>query len=180
MFINFGFFSRPYCLIRQQIKVISMVIYYIEHVYLRPYVYSFCQIFQALRLLAALRLFQTLEQLVLSYLIATIADKSSVFFSMYHDLIRSTSIICQLHGPLVLLISSSIMFPCILNSISTCPACIIGVLETRFWHICTRKWSFHAIKSRLIGNTPFVYHHQGRHERQDLGFAQVLLNRMHH
>ena len=34
MFINFGFFSRPYCLIRQQIKVILMVIYYIEHVYL--------------------------------------------------------------------------------------------------------------------------------------------------
>ena len=26
-----------------------------------PYVYTFCQIFQALRLLAALRLFQTLE-----------------------------------------------------------------------------------------------------------------------
>ena len=35
-----------------------MVIYYIEHVYLRPYVYSFCQIFQALRLFPALRLFR--------------------------------------------------------------------------------------------------------------------------
>ena len=38
-----------------------MVMYYIEHVYLMPCVYSFCQIFQVLRLLAALRLFQTLE-----------------------------------------------------------------------------------------------------------------------
>ena len=38
-----------------------MVIYYIEHVYLRPYVYSFCQIFQALRLFPTLRLLGTLE-----------------------------------------------------------------------------------------------------------------------
>ena len=38
-----------------------MVIHYIEHVYLMPYVYSFCPIFQALRLFPALRLFQTLE-----------------------------------------------------------------------------------------------------------------------
>ena len=38
-----------------------MVIYYIGHVYLRPYVYSFCQIFQALRLFPALRLLRTLE-----------------------------------------------------------------------------------------------------------------------
>ena len=49
-FINFGFFSRPYGLIREYIKVIYMVIYCIEHVYLRPYIYSFCQTFQALRL----------------------------------------------------------------------------------------------------------------------------------
>ena len=34
-----------------------------------PYVYSFCQIFQALRLLATLRLFQTLEYQQL-YLVA--------------------------------------------------------------------------------------------------------------
>ena len=38
-----------------------MVIYYIEHVYLRPYVYYFCQILQALRLFPALRLFGRLE-----------------------------------------------------------------------------------------------------------------------
>ena len=38
-----------------------MVIYYIERVYLRPYVYSFCQIFQALRLFPTLRLLGTLE-----------------------------------------------------------------------------------------------------------------------
>ena len=61
-FINFGFFSRPYGLIREYIKVIQMVIYYIEHVYLTPYVYSFCQIFQALRLFPALHLFRRLEQ----------------------------------------------------------------------------------------------------------------------
>ena len=35
-----------------------MVIYYIRNVYLRPYVYSFGQIFQALRLFPALRLFR--------------------------------------------------------------------------------------------------------------------------
>ena len=40
-FINFGFFSRPYGLIREYLKVILMVIYYIEHVYLRPCVYLF-------------------------------------------------------------------------------------------------------------------------------------------
>ena len=39
-FINFGFFSRPYSLIREYIKVIMMVIYYIGHVYYRHYVYS--------------------------------------------------------------------------------------------------------------------------------------------
>ena len=55
--INLGFFSRPYGLIRDYIKVI----YYIGHVYLRPHVYSFCQIFQALCWLHALRLFRTLE-----------------------------------------------------------------------------------------------------------------------
>ena len=60
-FINFGFFSRPYGLIREYIKVIYMVIYYIGHVYLRPYVYSFCQTFQALRLFPTLRLFRRLE-----------------------------------------------------------------------------------------------------------------------
>ena len=60
--INLAFFSRPYGLIKDYIKVIQMVIYYIEHVYLRPYVYSFCQIFQALRLFPALRLLRTLEQ----------------------------------------------------------------------------------------------------------------------
>ena len=38
-----------------------MVIYYIGHVDLRPYVYSFWQIFQALRLFPALRLFWRLE-----------------------------------------------------------------------------------------------------------------------
>jgi hypothetical protein len=38
-----------------------VVIHYIEHGYLMPYVYSFCPIFQALRLFPALRLFQTLE-----------------------------------------------------------------------------------------------------------------------
>ena len=38
------FFSRPYGFIREYIKVNQMVIYYIIHVYLRPYVYSFCQI----------------------------------------------------------------------------------------------------------------------------------------
>ena len=48
------FFPSPYGLIRDYIKVIQMVIYYIEHVYLRPYVYSFCQIFQALHLIPAL------------------------------------------------------------------------------------------------------------------------------
>ena len=62
-FINFGFFSRPYGLIREYIKIIYMVIYYIGHVYLRPYVYSFCQFFQALRLFPALRLFRRLEYL---------------------------------------------------------------------------------------------------------------------
>ena len=41
-----------------------MVIYYIGHVYLRPYVYSFCQIFQALCLFPALRLFRRLEYIV--------------------------------------------------------------------------------------------------------------------
>ena len=60
--INLAFFSRPYGLIRDYIKVIQMVIYQIRHVYLRPYVYSFCQIFQALRLFTALRLLRTLEQ----------------------------------------------------------------------------------------------------------------------
>ena len=59
--INLAFFSRPYGLIRDYIKVIYMVIYYIGHVYLRPYVYSFCQIFQALRLFPALRLLRTIE-----------------------------------------------------------------------------------------------------------------------
>ena len=39
--INLAFFSRPYSLIRDYIKVIQMVIYYIGHVYLRPYVYFF-------------------------------------------------------------------------------------------------------------------------------------------
>ena len=63
-FINFGFFSRPYGNIREYIKVIQMVIYYIEHVYLRPYVYSFCQIFQAIRLFPALRLFWRLEYIL--------------------------------------------------------------------------------------------------------------------
>ena len=38
-----------------------MVIYYIGHVYLRPYIYSFCQIFQSLCLFPALRLFRMLE-----------------------------------------------------------------------------------------------------------------------
>ena len=38
-----------------------MVIYYIEHVNSRPYVYCFCQIFQALCLFLALLLFRTLE-----------------------------------------------------------------------------------------------------------------------
>ena len=59
--INLAFFSRAYGLIRDYIKVIKMVIYYIGHVYLRPYVYSFCQIFQALRLFPALRPLRTLE-----------------------------------------------------------------------------------------------------------------------
>ena len=40
-----------------------MVIYYIGHVYLRPYVYSFCQTFQALCLFPVLRLFWRLEYL---------------------------------------------------------------------------------------------------------------------
>ena len=62
--INLAFFSRPYGLIRDYIKVIQMVIYYIGHVCLRPYVYSFCQIFQALCLFPALRLLGTLEQLI--------------------------------------------------------------------------------------------------------------------
>ena len=66
--INLAFFSRPYGLIRDYIKVIQMVIYYIGHVYLRPYVYSFCQIFQALRLFPALRLLRTLEQVRLGQL----------------------------------------------------------------------------------------------------------------
>ena len=60
--IHFGFFSRPYGLIREYIKVIQMVIQYIGHVYLRPYVYYFCQTFQALRLFPTLRLFRRLEQ----------------------------------------------------------------------------------------------------------------------
>ena len=38
-----------------------MFIYYMGHVYLRPYVYYFCQIFQALCLFPALRLFLRLE-----------------------------------------------------------------------------------------------------------------------
>ena len=38
-----------------------MGIYYIEQVYLMPYVYSFCQIFQALHLFPTLRLLGTLE-----------------------------------------------------------------------------------------------------------------------
>ena len=59
--IYFGPFSRPYSLIRDYIKDIQVVIHYIEHVYLMPYVYSFCPIFQALRLFPALRLFRTLE-----------------------------------------------------------------------------------------------------------------------
>ena len=42
-----------------------MFLYYIGHVYLRPYIYSFCQIFQALHLLPALRLLQTLEYQIL-------------------------------------------------------------------------------------------------------------------
>ena len=44
-----------------------MVIYYIGHVYLRPYVYSFRQIFQALCLFPALRLLRTLEYGLLLY-----------------------------------------------------------------------------------------------------------------
>ena len=35
----------------------------VGHVYLRPYVYSFCQIFQTLRLFPALRVLRTLEKL---------------------------------------------------------------------------------------------------------------------
>ena len=49
--INLAFFSRPY----------GPITDYIGHVYLRPYVYSFCQIFHALRLFPALRLLRTLE-----------------------------------------------------------------------------------------------------------------------
>ena len=44
-----------------------MVIYSIGHVYLRPYVYSFRQIFQALCLFPALRLLRTLEYGLLLY-----------------------------------------------------------------------------------------------------------------
>ena len=45
-----------------------MVIYYIGYVYLRPYVYSFCRIFQALCLFPALRLLRTQEQRKISTL----------------------------------------------------------------------------------------------------------------
>ena len=45
-----------------------MVTYYIRHVYLRPYVYSFCQIFQALRLFPTLRLFRRLEYVLFWFL----------------------------------------------------------------------------------------------------------------
>ena len=45
-----------------------------------PYVYSFCQIFQALRLLAALRLFLTVES---SQLKITTMDFYTNFFSTF-------------------------------------------------------------------------------------------------
>ena len=76
-FINFGFFSRPYGLIREYIKVIQVVIYYIGHVYLMPYVYSFCQIFQALCLFPAL-LTSIPESRVLMYVTCSLLSLNNV------------------------------------------------------------------------------------------------------
>ena len=68
-----------------------MVIYYIEHVYLRPYVYSFCQIFQALRLFPALRLLRTLEYIKFDSKYFQIDYKMMIVDHIHHNCIDSST-----------------------------------------------------------------------------------------
>ena len=87
MFINFGFFSRPYSLIKgptfikfwnfsQGLQMFSSLlvfcninlhILFMPYFYSRPYIYSFWHIFHTLLLFPALRLFRTLEYKKLVY-----------------------------------------------------------------------------------------------------------------
>ena len=61
-----------------------MVIYYIEHVYLRHYIYSFWQFFQTLCLFPALHLFRRLEYVILQSIY--------IFFEQFFNRIQMHSV----------------------------------------------------------------------------------------